>query len=328
VKQMKKMISLIMTIVLGTVFLTGCGSGSTSQGKGTGSAKLYLSYTTDAFRQAFADAAINEAQAQGVSLIANPDDDTVEKQVASIKQAVADGCTAILCIPVNSATAQQLEVAADGVPIIFCNSAPDEEYMKADQYIYVGSSEEQAGQFQAERLLQMNPGKTEFNIVMFKGVKDHSGTVGRQNGFKNTMKDHGVKVNYVFEDYADWDGQIAVSKFEQFLKTGQSYDAVICHNDTMAVAVAQYMKTHGISTSDIPVMGVDATADGLDAIDSGALAFTVYQSAKGQGIAAVEAGILLSKGQSVKEIEGADETSTYIYVPFEAVDRTNASAYK
>ena len=322
---MKKIVSLTLIFVMSALLLAGCGSSGSSSGGG--SAKLYLSYSTDDFRQLFADAAVSEAGNLGVTITANPDDDTVEKQVESIKKAVADGCTAILCILVDSSTAQQLEVAAEGVPIIFCNSKPDSEYMEANQYIYVGSSEDQAGQFQAEKLMALYPSKKEFNIVMFKGVKDHSGTVGRQNGFKYTMKDNNIEVNYVFEDYADWSGEVAVAKFEQFLKTGQQYDAVVCHNDTMAVAVADYMMKNGISTTDIPVFGVDATADGLASIKNGGLTFTVYQSAKGQGEAAVQAGVLLSKGQTIDSIEGADETGTYIYIPFEAVDSSNASNY-
>ncbi len=318
---MKKILVCLLTAAQ-ILFLASCGGKAGAQ---DGKAKLFISYTTDDFRQAFADSAVAEAGARGVTIVESPNDDTVEKQVESIKNAVASGCTAILCIPVNSATAQQLEVAADGVPVIFCNSAPDEEYMKANQYIYVGSSEEQAGEFQAKRLMELNPGKNEFNIVMFKGVKDHSGTVGREAGFKNTMRDSGMTVNYVFEDYADWTGEIAVAKFKQFLRTGQNYDAVICHNDTMAVAVADYMAGKGIKK---PVFGIDATADGIAALEKDELVFTVYQSAKGQGMAAVEAGILLSNGETVASVEGVDESETYIFVPFEPVDKTNAQNYK
>ena len=315
-----KKILVCLLVVTQVLFFASCGGSA-----GGRRAKLYISYTADDFRTAFAEAAIAEANAQGVEVIDGGSDDTVEKQVESIKNAVASGCTAILCIPVNSATAQQLEVAANGVPIIFCNSAPDEEYMKANQYIYVGSSEAQAGAFQAERLMELNPGKNEFNIVMFKGVKDHSGTVGRESGFKNTMRENGMTVNYVFDDYADWTGEIAVSKFKQFLKTGQDYDAVVCHNDTMAVAVAEYMASKGIKK---PVFGIDATADGIAALEKDELVFTVYQSAKGQGKAAVQAGILLSRGESVKSVEGVDDTETYIFVPFEPVDKSNAQNYK
>ncbi len=322
---MKKIVSITLILVMSAVLLTGCGSKKSSNS--SGNVKIYLSYTADDFRQAFADAAIEEAEGSGITIDANAEDDTVEKQVESIKKAVSEGCTAILCIPVDPATAQQLEVAANGVPIIFCNSKPDSDYLKSNEYIYVGSSEEQAGQFQAEKLMALYPSKKEFNIVMFKGVKDHSGTVGRQNGFKYTMKENNIKINYVFEDFADWSGETAVAKFEQFLKTGQPYDAVVCHNDTMAVAVADYMMQNGISTSDIPVFGVDATADGLASIKNGGLTFTVYQSANGQGVAAVQAAALLSKGQSIETIEGVDTTNTYVYVPFEAVDKSNASKY-
>ncbi|MCR5755326.1 MAG: substrate-binding domain-containing protein [Acetatifactor sp.] len=324
---MKRVVSFILTLVILMLSLTACGQKTAAGGTG-GKVKLYISYTTDDFRQAFADAAVEEGSARGVEVITGPEDDTVEKQVAAVKQAVADGCTAILCVPVNAATAQELEVAAGDVPIIFCNNAPEADVLVPDKYVYVGSSEEQAGQFQAERLMELYPDKTEFNIVMMKGEKGHSGAVGRQNGFKHTMQDNGITVNYVFEDYADWSGDIAYSKFIQFLRTEQPYDAVVCHNDTMAVAIAKCMKSHHISTTEIPVLGVDATADGVAALESGDLNFTVYQSAVGQGKAAVLAGIELSKGHSISRIDGADKTNTYIYVPFEPVEQSNVKDYK
>ncbi|MBQ8138671.1 MAG: substrate-binding domain-containing protein [Lachnospiraceae bacterium] len=323
---MKKLLAGILAVSSALLLLSGCGSKAGAAAGG--STKIYLSYTGDDFKTAFANAAIAEAQAKGVTLEANANDATVEMQVESIKKAVAGGATAIICIAANAQTAQELEVAAGGVPIIFCNSAPDADYLKADKYIYVGSSEEQAGQFQAEHLIAMNPGKKSFDIVMFKGEKNHSGAVGRQNGFKNTMKDNGITVNYVFEDHANWKGETAVEEFEMFLKTNQNYDAVVCHNDTMAVAVAEYMDSHGIDTSKIPVLGVDATADGVAALEKGILEFTVYQSAVGQGTAAVDAAIELSKGKSVSSIDGVDKTNTYIYVPFEAVDKSNYKNYK
>ena len=75
------------------------------------------------------------------------------------------------------------------------------------------------------------------------------------------------------------------------------------------------------------IHGVDATADGCAAIQSGDMAFTVYQSGAGQGQAAIDAAVAIASGGSVKEIEGATDDKKYVWVPFEKVDATNVDQY-
>ena len=324
---MKKKLAYMLSILVFGVFLaTGCGGKSTGGGN---NAKILLSINAmDDFRQTLVDAAQQEADAKGVQLEVLDASDNIENQVEHIKKAAQEGYDAILCGPVSADTAVELKANAGDIPIVFFNSCPDEKQLSEGEHIYVGSDESVAGQYQAEYVLDKFSDKEEINVVIFKGPKGHSATNGRTKGVKKTLEASAKKINYVFEDYADWDGDTAKKMFELFLKTGSKADCVICNNDGMALGVVEACKEANIDLSSMPILGVDATADGCAAIEKGDMAFTVYQSGSGQGKAAIDAAIKLINGQSVKDIDGATDDGKYVWVPFEKVDSSNVSDYK
>ena len=81
----------------------------------------------------------------------------------------------------------------------------------------------------------------------------------------------------------------------------------------MALGVIDSCKKNGISG--VPVLGIDATADGCAAIQAGDMAFTVYQSGSGQGEAAVKAAIALGSGGTTQGMEGLSDDGLYVWVP-------------
>lgn len=324
---MRKKLGILLSIVmLGMTVFAGCGGN-----KGAASNKevkvLLALNEMDTFRQTLVEAAQKTAEEEGVQLDVKDAEGSIENQVNFLKSAEKDGYNVILCSAVSTETVVELKASAGDIPIIFINSCPDEKQLKEGKYIYVGSDESVAGQFQAEYVLDKLADKDEINVVFLKGPKVHSATLGRTSGAKQTLEASGKKINYVFEDYANWDQEQAKKMFEIFLKTGADVDCVICNNDSMALGVIDACKEAKIDLDELPVLGVDATADGCAAIQAGDMAFTVYQSALGQGEAAVKAAIQFAKGESVDSLEGVTEDGKYVWVPFERVDESNVSDY-
>ena len=102
---------------------------------------------------------------------------------------------------------------------------------------------------------------------------------------------------------------------------------VICNNDAMALGIVEAAREAGIDFASLPILGVDATADGCAAIKAGEMQFTVYQSGKGQGEAAVEMAIRLAGNGDPEEMEGISEDGKYVWVDFEKVDGSNVTQY-
>ena len=324
---MRKKLGILLSLVMfGMSMLTGCGSGSGASSNEDVKILLVLNQM-DSFRETLVAAARDTAEAEGVQFEFKDAEGSIENQVNYLKSAKAEGYNVILCSPINAETVVELKASAGDIPIVFINSCPDEKQLKEGKYLYAGSDEFVAGQFQAEYVLSKLANRQEINVVLLKGERAHSATSGRTNGVQQPLASSGKKINYVFEDYADWDQNLAKHLFEIFLRTGSPVDCVLCENDSMAIGVIEACKEANIDLSTLPVLGVDATADGCAAIKNGDMAFTVCQSGVGQGRAAVQAAIRFAQGESVDSLEGVSEDGKYVWVPFEKVDSTNVAKY-
>ena len=325
---MKKRFALCIMAVMLLLFMAGCSKGGVSQSS-NGDIKILLSLNEmDTFRKTLVDAAVERAAAAGVQLDVLDAEGSIENQVSYIKKAAEENYDVILCSAVSIDTVVELKASAGDIPIVFINSCPDEKYLEEGSYIYVGSDEQVAGQFQAEYVLEKLADKSELNVVILKGPKGHSATSGRTKGAKQALSASGKQIHYVFEDNANWDQEQAHMMLDLYLKTGRPLDCVICNNDSMALGVVEACEAAGIEPGSILILGVDATADGCAAIENGEMAFTVYQSGKGQGSAAIDAAIKIARGESLKEVEGITEDGLYVWVPFEPVNIGNVKNYE
>lgn len=326
---MKRRISILMVMLLTMTLVTACGKKS-SDGEVSGDGvKMYMTVSVgDTFRNSLMETAKKTAEEMGATLDTHDAEGSLENQLAQIKEAVEGGYDVILCNPVDVDTVLQLQVEAGDIPMVFWNSCPDESRLEPNKYVFVGSNEEDAGRYQAEYIIEKYGDKDVINVAIMEGQAQHSATLGRTNSLRNALDDSGKTINYVFDDRADWDQEIARNLFDVFLKTGQQVDCVASNNDSMALGVIDSCKANNLDLQKIGVLGVDATVDGCKAIESGDMEFTVYQSAVGQGEYAVKAAAALAQGKSLQGMKYLSEDEKYVWVPFEKVDASNVAKYQ
>lgn len=324
--QLKKYILLLFASLLTTVIFTGCGSSSSNNGKEK--ILFIMTDTEDTFRNLLSEGVLAAANDSGVSIEKIETGKNVEAQLNLVKTAKEKGYTAIILQPADAEAALQMQVASNDIPIVYINAKPSDSVLEANKYIYVGSKEEQAGQYQAEYVWEKLQKPKSLRLIILEGAKGHSGTIGRTSAVKNYFKDQGVEANIVFADICNWSDTEAMKKLDVFFRTNQEFDAVFCNNDTMALGACEALKKHGVSLDIIPVCGVDATADGCASIKAGDMQFTVLQDAKSQGLAAVQAAKELSNGKDISGIENAADDEKAIWIPFQKVDASNVSQFQ
>ena len=321
----KKLGAVFLSMAMVVSLLSGCQKKNAADSDGV---KIYYAAIESGdYYEGWASQLQEQAKKQGSEFDVGYAENSVETQDAQVKSAVSDGCNVFLCGLVSADIATEIKAAAADVPIVFINQAPDDGQLEKDRYVYVASDEYMAGQYQAEYILEKFGSKDEINVAILKGPKGASGTVGRTNGLKQTLKASGKKINYVFEDNADWSADKAKEMMDMLLKTGRTVDCVAANNDDMASGAVTAFEEAGVDLDSVLFLGVDASEVGRQSITDGKMDFTVYQPMSAQITAAVLAAQRLAEGKSIGDIEGAAKDGKYILIPFEKVDASNVAQY-
>ncbi len=312
----------ICALFLCTIVISACSKNAVNKNLAPLDILYIVTDLDDTYRYNLTEAILKASHEYGVSVDVVETHSSSAAEMKLVSEAKDKGYEAIICRIANNANAPQINSASNGLPIIYVNNQPAEEHLTSDKYIFVGSNEQQAGQYQAEYVIS-RLGTGAMNVVILKGEKDHSGTEGRTAAVKSTLQNHGVNANYVYVEHANWSYDEAAEKFQNFLEKGQRIDAVFCNNDLMALGVIDVMKKNNIDYTQIPVTGVDATREGCESIAAGEMAFSVHQDSSAQGKLAIEAAVLLAEGNSIRDVVGASTDQKYIWVDFEPVSSSN-----
>lgn len=243
----------------------------------------------------------------------------VGKQQNQVDNFIASGVDAIIVNPVDTDATAALSAAASaaGIPLVYVNRQPANIDSLPEKQAFVGSLEHDAGRMQGEEICKQlkAAGKTEAKAVILLGELSNQASRERTQGFKDVIAGDDCKFITVSEEQtANWQRTQATDLVTNWLSAGTGFDAIASNNDEMAIGAIQALKSASKDMASIVVGGVDATQDGLAALQSGDLDVTVFQDAKGQGAGALDTALKIAKGEKVE---------SKVYIPFQLVTKDN-----
>lgn len=347
-KKRNKLVALAIAAAMATTMFAGCGSkeeapkadaaASTSaeatEEAGSGSYEMtFILSLRDEFLSALEKGA-NDNCPSNVKLTTQDAQNDAAKQQQMIESARNAGNAAIIINLVDPASAASMLESAGDTPVVFVNRYPtDDSILEKGKCVYVGSDEMTSGKFQGEFLVDYfnEKGMKDITYVMIQGTLGQTSTTNRTASAVKALEDGGLNITLKGAELAgEYDRATAIEVFSPLISTGEvDFDCVISNNDAMALGVIEAMEQKGLNPGDIPIVGIDATADGRQAIKDGKLAMSVFQDPNGQGKGAILAAINMVEKKDLGEGSDyeANEDQTILWVPFEPVTPDNVADY-
>jgi len=261
--------------------------------------------------------AAHAKEMDGVNLQFEDAQADIGRQINQVQNFVAQGLDAIIVNPADTAATQAITdmVAASGIPLVYVNRGPEQKNLP-ETVVVVESDHLVAGRLQMEALAECMGRKG--NVAIMLGELASNATTERTAGNKEIIAKY-PEIKVVEEQTANYQRSQAINLMTNWIASGTKIDAVAANNDEMAIGALIAMKQAGIAPDKVCVGGVDATREALNRMKEGDLDVSVFQDAKGQGAAAVEAAVKLA---------GDEKVDQYLMIPYELVTPDQVATYE
>lgn len=248
-----------------------------------------------------------------------------------------------ICAPDRESTAEMAQKCdAENVPAVFFNMQPMDETMEEyDNIWYVGAEASESGTMCAQALINYRNenkdiadknGDGKLQLCILQGEIGQQDVVLRTQAYKDALDAAGIEYEIIAEDTANWDQAQALDKMNTWITAYgiDGIEGVLCNNDGMAMGALQAALNNGYNKGEadkfVPIVGIDANMDALEAMKSGGLLGTVLNDRKSQSIAIMNVLKAVAKGEDfTAEDLGVDCTvdGKYVWVPYVIVDESN-----
>jgi ribose transport system substrate-binding protein len=287
---MKKFITLSMVLIMVSISALGC---SKAEEKETGMNKVGLIVSTlnNPFFVNLKEGAEEEAAKNNIEIIVLDSQNDPAKELANMEDLLTQNVDVILINPADSdAVGNAIKMANDKkVPVVTL----DRGASAGDVVAHIASDNVAGGVMAGEYIAELLG--SDAKVVELEGIAGTSAARARGEGFNTAMDNAGIEV--VARQVADFDRTKGLEVMENILQAQPEIDAVFAHNDEMALGALQAIKSSG---KDIIVVGFDATADAVKAVEAGEMAATVAQQPKLIGGLGLLTAVDIIAGKSVE----------------------------
>lgn len=245
----------------------------------------------------FSNAAIEYAKGMdNVELIVNDGEGDAEKQIAQCESFVAQGVDVVIISPYDyDAAVTAAQICKDaGIPVFVAKG------LIADMSIvetYVGSDDFNAGVIEMEYIADLIEG--EGNIVIIEGPTGVTGAVLRNDGIASVLEEY-PDIKVLYSQPADWYRDQAMALMENWLQLGADINAVVAHNDEMALGAYDALEAAGLADS-VPVIGIDGIQAAVESVGEGKLTASILQDSKTIAETAIDVAIRLANGEEIEK---------------------------
>jgi ribose transport system substrate-binding protein len=286
-KSRRAMIAVMMALALALApTLTGAGAAPRV------TVGLSISTLNNPFFVDLRDGAHAAADKADLSLTILDAQNDPAKQASSIEDLIARKVKLVIINPTDSdaivPTIKKLNAA--GIPVITVDRGANGGVIVA----HIASDNVAGGVMAAEYVGRRLNGKG--SVVMLEGIAGTSAARDRGAGFRNGLKKYpGIKI--IASQTADFDRAKGLQVMENILQAQKSIQAVFAQNDEMALGAIQAILA-AKRDKEMVVVGFDAIADALKAVQAGKMAATIAQQPKVMGQLSVETAAAVLSGRT------------------------------
>jgi len=274
---MKKILAAVAVIGAVTLGLTGCATSGSGGGSGnkvitvgfaqTGSESGWRAANTQSMKTAF-------SAKNGFKLIFNAADNKPENQIAAVHSFINQGVDAIvIAAVVTTGWDDVLKEAKDAkIPVIL-----EDRTIDADPSLYaswIGDDFKKEG-VTAGTWAAKEAGSTPTNMVVLEGTTGSAPAIDRATGFNSAIGSSGIKtLDSQTGNFTRADGKTVMEGFLQ--KYGKTINLLFAQNDDMGLGALDAIKAAGLTPgTDIKIVTIDGTHDGLTALSQGEFNYVV-----------------------------------------------------
>lgn len=289
-KRLKKLMAMMMVGMLTATLVAGSARAGDGNPLMIGLAQCDLSDTWESY---FTDALKNEAAAAGVKMVVTDARNNSNQQLADVENLISQGAGVIITVLVDTTASAPIINACKeaGVPLV----GAVRQFEGAD--VFVGVDFTRMAMDQAKQVAEKIGKKG--NIGLLMGTMGNDDQIKRTDGNKAALKAY-PDVKIIMEDSGEWDRAKALNIVENWLQTGQKFDAILANNDEMALGAIRALEAENLAGK-VVVAGVDGTPDALELVASGKLTYTYFFNPFSLAKKVIEYSLQLAKGDTVAE---------------------------